>query len=101
MDYLMRDDAPLTDSQWAEIDAKVIAAAKAVLTGRRFLDIYGPLGSGIQMLEVPSTQGGPKKATEIPLLSTDFTQIIQLTATLRATTFFRLQAVYFTGKMCW
>ncbi len=73
MDYLMRDDAPLTDSQWAEIDAKVIAAAKAVLTGRRFLDIYGPLGSGIQMLEVPSTQGGPKKATEIPLLSTDFT----------------------------
>ena len=38
---------------------------------------------------------------QFQLLSTDFTQIIQLTATLRATTFFRLQAVYFTGKMCW
>lgn len=37
---------------------------------------------------------------QFQLLSTDFPQIIQLTATLRATTFFRLQTVYFTGKMC-
>ena len=32
--------------------------------------------------------------------SADFPQIIQLTATLRATAFFWLQAVYFTGKVC-
>ncbi|EFJ54133.1 hypothetical protein HMPREF9549_04473, partial [Escherichia coli MS 185-1] len=34
------------------------------------------------------------------MFCTDFPQIIQLTATLRATAFFRLQTVYFTGKVC-
>lgn len=73
MDYLMRDDSKLTDAQWDEVDAKVIAAAKAVLTGRKFLDIYGPLGSGIQMLEAPTAQDGGRRAVELPLLSVDFT----------------------------
>ncbi len=39
-------------------------------------------------------------AHQFQLFSADFPQIIQLTATLRATAFFWLQAVYFTGKVC-
>ena len=73
MDYLMRDDSKLTEAQWDEVDAKVIAAAKAVLTGRKFLDIYGPLGSGIQMLEAPTAQDGGRRAVELPMLAADFT----------------------------
>lgn len=73
MDYLMRDDSKLTEAQWDEVDAKVVAAAKAVLTGRKFLDVYGPLGSGVQMLKSPDVPGGRRRATEIPMLFADFT----------------------------
>ncbi len=39
-------------------------------------------------------------AHQFQLFCTDFLQIIQLTATLRATAFFRLQTVYCMGKVC-
>lgn len=73
MDYLMRDDSKLTNAQWEAVDEKVVTAAKAVLTGRKFLSIYGPLGSGVQMLEAPGVQEGVGHAVEIPMLFADFT----------------------------
>lgn len=48
MRYLMRDAAPLTETQWARIDEAVVAEASRVLVGRRFLTLAGPFGGQIQ-----------------------------------------------------
>ncbi|MGO4887337.1 family 1 encapsulin nanocompartment shell protein [Anaerobacillus sp. MEB173] len=42
------EEAPLNDREWAMLDEIVIENARRNLIGRRFLDIYGPLGQGIQ-----------------------------------------------------
>lgn len=42
------DEAPLNQKEWAMLDGIVIENARRNLIGRRFLDIYGPLGQGIQ-----------------------------------------------------
>ncbi len=41
-------DSPLNEQDWRRMDETVIEAAKRQLIGRRFIDIYGPLGEGIQ-----------------------------------------------------
>ncbi|MED4974233.1 family 1 encapsulin nanocompartment shell protein [Geobacillus proteiniphilus] len=41
-------EAPLTSSQWDELDELVIETARRQLVGRRFIDLYGPLGEGVQ-----------------------------------------------------
>lgn len=52
MDYLSREGSPISAELWKEIDDAVVSAAKNILTGRRFLSIYGPLGAGIQSINV-------------------------------------------------
>ena len=71
MDFLMRDDSKLTSAQWDAIDKKVVEAARSVLVGRRLLDVYGPIGAGIQAIEAP--EGGQVRPVEIPLLGEDVT----------------------------
>ena len=51
MKYLMRDDIDFTKEQWSEIDKVVNNTASSILTGRRFLDLYGPLGAGIMSID--------------------------------------------------
>lgn len=41
-------DSPLNQQQWNELDETVIKSASRQLVGRRFIDIYGPLGEGVQ-----------------------------------------------------
>jgi uncharacterized linocin/CFP29 family protein len=41
-------DAPLTQREWEVLDEIVIENARRNLIGRRFIDIYGPLGQGVQ-----------------------------------------------------
>jgi uncharacterized linocin/CFP29 family protein len=53
MDFLARDDAPLTPEQWATLDAVVTDTVKRFLVGRRFIPLYGPLGAGLPA--VPTT----------------------------------------------
>lgn len=48
MRYLMREGALLTDGQWEQIDKAVIAEAKKILIGRRFLNVVGPVGAQTQ-----------------------------------------------------
>lgn len=43
-----RSDAPLTSEQWDQISATVQKVVRGQLVGRRVLDVFGPLGSGIQ-----------------------------------------------------
>jgi uncharacterized linocin/CFP29 family protein len=43
-------EAPLNEKEWEELDNIVIENARRNLIGRRFLDIYGPLGQGVQSI---------------------------------------------------
>jgi uncharacterized linocin/CFP29 family protein len=56
-DYLQRDQAPLTNGQWAALDAAAVAAARAMLVGRRFLSLVGPFGPGIETLPSDTLSG--------------------------------------------
>ena len=38
----------MTEGLWKQIDSAVVEAAKRVLTGRRFLHVFGPLGVGTE-----------------------------------------------------
>jgi uncharacterized linocin/CFP29 family protein len=52
MDYLNRGLAPFPASVWQAIDEAAASAARARLTGRRFLDLEGPFGAGLTTIEV-------------------------------------------------
>lgn len=49
MDKMTRyPDAPLNETEWKTLDETAIEAARRQLVGRRFIDLYGPLGPGVQ-----------------------------------------------------
>lgn len=52
MDYLFRDDAPFGDVVWSSIDQVVIRVARDQLIGRRFIPIFGPLGAGVDSINM-------------------------------------------------
>lgn len=91
MEFLLRDDAPFAQGQWDSIDNLVIKTAKQVLTGRKFINIYGPLGAGVQSINFDewekvssgdldffgdddnvAVKSKGRKFVEIPLLYKDF-----------------------------
>ncbi|NPV08864.1 MAG: bacteriocin family protein [Anaerolineae bacterium] len=57
MELLLRQDAPLSDQEWEQIDSAVMQAARANLVGRRFISLYGPLGLGVQAVWVDKVKG--------------------------------------------
>ncbi|HEY1796920.1 MAG TPA: family 1 encapsulin nanocompartment shell protein [Stellaceae bacterium] len=69
MDYLNRNLAPFPEPIWDAIDAEAVKAARDRLTGRRFLDIEGPFGTGLTTIEVGNDdycrQPGPDEAGAI------------------------------------
>lgn len=52
MDYLNRKASPFDADLWKEFDAAALKAARDMLTGRRFLDVDGPYGVGLNTIEV-------------------------------------------------
>lgn len=52
MRYLNREQAPVPGELWERIDKAAVAAAQALLTGRRFLDLEGPYGVGLTSVEI-------------------------------------------------
>lgn len=48
MDFLMRDQSPLTDQEWEQIDKAVTGVARRQLAGRRFIEVCGPFGASLQ-----------------------------------------------------
>jgi len=80
-DYLMRDNAPLTKEQWNNLDEMVVKVAKNKLVGRRVVNTYGPLGGGIQSIELDkikfsddgeSIEVAERKYIPLPLIYKDF-----------------------------
>ncbi len=55
MDYLSRNDAPISAELWKAIDSTVIENAKQHMVCRRFLNLYGPLGAGASYVAVESS----------------------------------------------
>ncbi len=47
MDILDRGSSPLTEKEWNRLDEAVIETARSKLTGRRMIEILGPLGPGV------------------------------------------------------
>ena len=41
-------ESSLTKEDWQELNQTVFESIKRQLVGRRFIDIYGPLGEGVQ-----------------------------------------------------
>ncbi len=78
------EGSPISAKLWSEFDKTVVATARNVLTGRRFLNIYDPLGAGVQsintdnILELHESEGDISVIKEryfkqIPLINQDFT----------------------------
>jgi len=69
MDYFNRNLAPFPAAVWDVIDAEAVKAARDRLTGRRFLEIEGPFGTGLTTIEVGNDdycrQPGPDEAGAI------------------------------------
>lgn len=91
MDKLRKyPDSPLTQEEWKQLDETVIDMARRQLVGRRFIDIYGPLGEGIQTItndvyeesrfgglslrgeSLEMTQPSKRVSLTIPILYKDF-----------------------------
>jgi len=83
MDFLSRDGSPISADLWKEIDDTVVSSAKKILTGRKFISIYGPLGAGIQSInvdnisELDESEGSisvikGRTYQQIPLINQDF-----------------------------
>src|SRR5665213_2031222 len=69
MDYLTRGQAPFGDEVWQELDKAAAAAARDLLTGRRFLPLEGPFGIGLTAIEYGEDdyyrQPGPDEAAAV------------------------------------
>ena len=83
MDFLSREGSPIPAELWEKIDDAVVSAARKILIGRRFISIYGPLGAGIQSInvdqisELEETEGSiavikGRTYQHIPLINQDF-----------------------------
>lgn len=56
-DLLARHEAPLSNTDWELLDDVVVQAASRQLVARRFIQVFGPLGAGIQDIDF-DTYGG-------------------------------------------
>jgi uncharacterized linocin/CFP29 family protein len=70
-DYLMRGDAPLSDSEWERLDKTVVSAAREFLVGRKFLDLAGPFGAGLEM--IPMGTGENREYIPLTVIEQEFT----------------------------
>jgi len=49
-DFLGHAENPLREEEWARLNETVIQVARRSLVGRKLLDLYGPLGAGVQSI---------------------------------------------------
>jgi len=70
-EYLMRDAAPLSDKEWQAVDSLVVKIARDFLVGRRFLDLVGPFGAGMEI--VPVGVGDARKHIPLSVIEQSFT----------------------------
>ena len=54
---LLRHEAPLSAEEWNQIDQTVVRVASSRLVGRRFINVFGPLGAGVQAIHQDTFAG--------------------------------------------
>ncbi|QRK06154.1 DUF2184 domain-containing protein [Archangium minus] len=64
-DFLGHAENPLREDEWARLNETVIQVARRALVGRRILDIYGPLGAGVQSVPHDEYTGVSPGAVDI------------------------------------
>lgn len=62
---LLREDAPLTPDEWISIDETVVRVARNRLVGRRFIQVFGPLGAGLQSVHQDTYAGADSGAVSM------------------------------------
>lgn len=73
-DVLNREEAPISAEEWLQIDRVVVEMARRLLIGRRFIDVFGPMGAGIQ--DVDYQVFGPMGEASISLMGEEGSQPI-------------------------
>jgi uncharacterized linocin/CFP29 family protein len=63
--YLNREEAPLEPGDWELIDSTIVNVARRILVGRRFLNLYGPLGAGVQDVDYDTFTGTGAAQVEV------------------------------------
>jgi uncharacterized linocin/CFP29 family protein len=58
MEFLKRNEAPLSESNLERIDKVVVETAKRVLVGRRFIEISGPYDPSVQFVPYDYIEDG-------------------------------------------
>ena len=64
-DFLGHAENPLREDEWSRLNETVIQVARRSLVGRRILDIYGPLGAGVQTVPHDEYTGVTPGAVDI------------------------------------
>jgi uncharacterized linocin/CFP29 family protein len=95
MDFLDRKAAPLTDAEWSRLDEAVVSTASRMLTGRRVVEVLGPLGSGVY--SIPYSIFSGKAAAGIDMVGETDDYVVE--ATKRATV--NLPILYKDFKIMW
>ncbi|HAK75154.1 MAG TPA: bacteriocin [Sporomusaceae bacterium] len=95
MDFLDRKAAPLTDAEWLRLDEAVVSTASRMLTGRRVVEVLGPLGSGVY--SIPYSIFSGKSPAGIDMVGETDEYVVE--ATKRATV--NLPILYKDFKIMW
>jgi len=64
-DFLGHSENPLREAELARLNETVVEVARRALVGRRFLDLYGPLGPGVQTVPDDEYTGVSEGAVDI------------------------------------
>jgi uncharacterized linocin/CFP29 family protein len=64
-DFLGHAENPLREEEWARLNETVIQVARRSLIGRHILDLYGPLGAGVQTVPHDEYSGVTPGAVDI------------------------------------
>ncbi len=65
LQFLGHEENPLRPDEWARLTDTVIEVARRTLVCRRFIDLYGPLGAGVQTVAYDEFQGVAPGAVDI------------------------------------
>lgn len=75
-DFLMREGAPLGKEGWEAVDHVVVHTAQKLLVGRRFIELTGPFGVGVQTVPLFGI-GAAEGATQVTKRDFLTMQVIQ------------------------
>lgn len=64
-DFLGHAENPLRPEEWDRLNDTVIQTARRTLIGRRFIDLYGPLGPGVQTVPHDQFLGADKGEVDL------------------------------------